>query len=184
VVLAPALLYWQPFLQPGATSMPPFYAIVITFALVPVAIGLAALYYVYYWGVKGATPAKHLLGLAVEGLEGERPVGVARAGIRFLGFLLSGGLFGIGFLMILFLGGAYYAWFWGVKGATPGKKMIGLAVAAEDGTVPIGLSRATLRVLGYAASFLLLGIGFLMIAFGGTALHDRMAGTRVVARGK
>jgi uncharacterized RDD family membrane protein YckC len=81
------------------------------------------------------------------------------------------------------LGAAYYAIFWGLTGATPGKRMLGLAVAAEDGTTPIGMSRATLRVLGYCASALLLGIGFLMIAFGGTALHDRIAGTRVVRRG-
>jgi uncharacterized RDD family membrane protein YckC len=81
------------------------------------------------------------------------------------------------------LGAAYFAVFWGLKGATPGKRLLGLAVAAEDGTIPVGLSRATLRVLGYCASFLLLGIGFLMIAFGGTALHDRIAGTRVVRRG-
>lgn len=83
----------------------------------------------------------------------------------------------------LVLGAAYYAFFWGLKGATPGKRVLGLTVAAEDGTTPIGMSRATLRVLGYLASGLLLGIGFLMIAFGGTALHDRIAGTRVVRRG-
>jgi uncharacterized RDD family membrane protein YckC len=81
------------------------------------------------------------------------------------------------------VGAAYYALFWGLKGATPGKLVLGLTVAAEDGTSPIGMSRATLRVLGYLASGLLLGIGFLMIAFGGTALHDRIAGTRVVRRG-
>ena len=81
------------------------------------------------------------------------------------------------------LGAAYYVVFWGLKGATPGKRVLGLAVAAEDGTTPIGMSRATLRLLGYLASSLLLGIGFLMIAFGGTALHDRIAGTRVVRRG-
>ncbi len=83
----------------------------------------------------------------------------------------------------LVLGAAYYAFFWGLKGATPGKRVLGLTVAAEDGTTPIGMSRATLRVFGYLASGLLLGIGFLMIAFGGTALHDRIAGTRVVRRG-
>ena len=81
------------------------------------------------------------------------------------------------------LGAAYYAVFWGLSGATPGKRMLGLAVATEDGATPIGMSRATLRILGYCASSLLLGIGFLMIAFGGTALHDRIAGTRVVRRG-
>ena len=83
----------------------------------------------------------------------------------------------------LVLGAAYHAFFWGLKGATPGKRVFGLTVATEDGSTPIGMSRATLRVLGYLASGLLLGIGFLMIAFGGTALHDRIAGTRVVRRG-
>ena len=83
----------------------------------------------------------------------------------------------------LVLGAAYYAFFWGMSGATPGKRVLGLTVVAEDGTTPIGMSRATLRVLGYLASGLLLDIGFLMIAFGGTALHDRIAGTRVVRRG-
>ena len=39
-----------------------------------------------------------------------------------------------------------------------------------------------MRVLGYLLSGLTLGIGFLMIAFGGAALHDRLAGTRVVRR--
>jgi uncharacterized RDD family membrane protein YckC len=86
--------------------------------------------------------------------------------------------------LILAAGGAYFALFWGLKGATPGKRLLGIAVAGEDGAIPIGLSRATLRVLGYAVSTLLLGIGFLMIAFGGTALHDKMAGTRVVQRGR
>ena len=83
----------------------------------------------------------------------------------------------------LVLGAAYYSLFWGLKGATPGKSVLGLTVVAEDGATPIGMSRATLRLLGYLASGLLLGIGFLMIAFGGTALHDRIAGTRVVRRG-
>jgi len=80
------------------------------------------------------------------------------------------------------LGAVYYVYYWGVKGATPGKRLLGLAVQAEDGSEPIGLSRATTRVLGYVLSGLVLGIGFLMIAFGGSGLHDRMAGTRVVRR--
>ncbi len=40
------------------------------------------------------------------------------------------------------------------------------------------------RLLAALASALLLGAGFLMIAFGGTGLHDRMAGTRVMRRGE
>ena len=39
-----------------------------------------------------------------------------------------------------------------------------------------------IRVLGYVLSVLTLGVGFLMIAFGGAGLHDRLAGTRVMRR--
>src|SRR5262249_39421879 len=84
--------------------------------------------------------------------------------------------------VVLALGAVYYVYHWGVKGATPGKRLLGLVVQGDDGTEPIGLSRATIRVLGYLVSGLILGIGFLMIAFGGAGLHDRMAGTRVVRR--
>jgi uncharacterized RDD family membrane protein YckC len=84
--------------------------------------------------------------------------------------------------VVLALGAVYYVYHWGVKGATPGKRLLGLVVQGEDGSEPIGLNRATVRVLGYLVSGLILGIGFLMIAFGGAGLHDRMAGTRVVRR--
>jgi uncharacterized RDD family membrane protein YckC len=83
---------------------------------------------------------------------------------------------------VLALGAVYYVYHWGMKQATPGKRLLGLVVVAEDGSEPIGLSRATVRVLGYLLSGLTLGIGFLMIAFGGAGLHDRLAGTRVVRR--
>jgi uncharacterized RDD family membrane protein YckC len=84
--------------------------------------------------------------------------------------------------VVLALGAVYYVYHWGVKGATPGKRLLGLTVVAEDGSEPIGLSRAVVRVLGCLLSGLTLGIGFLMIAFGGSGLHDRLAGTRVVRR--
>jgi uncharacterized RDD family membrane protein YckC len=84
--------------------------------------------------------------------------------------------------VVLTLGAVFYVYHWGVKGATPGKRLLGLVVVAEDGSAPIGLSRAAIRVLGYLLSGLTLGIGFLMIAFGGSGLHDRLAGTRVVRR--
>ena len=82
----------------------------------------------------------------------------------------------------ILLGAVFYVYHWGVKGATPGKRLLGLVVVAEDGSVPIGLSRAAIRVLGYLLSGLTLGIGFLMIALSGSGLHDRLAGTRVVRR--
>ena len=75
----------------------------------------------------------------------------------------------------------YYVYFWGVKGATPGKRLLGLAVVTEDGTLADPGSRARCcALLGYLLSAACLGIGFLMIAFGGRGLHDRIAGTRVV----
>jgi uncharacterized RDD family membrane protein YckC len=80
------------------------------------------------------------------------------------------------------LGCAYFIYGWGVRGATPGKMALGLAVEGDDGGFPIGASRATARLLGYVLSGALFGIGFLMIAFGGSGLHDRVAGTRVVRR--
>ena len=82
----------------------------------------------------------------------------------------------------LALAALYYVYGWGVSGGTPGKKWMGLVVEDEDGVSPIGVPRATMRLLGYVLSGALLGIGFAMAAFGGYGLHDRVAGTRVVAR--
>jgi uncharacterized RDD family membrane protein YckC len=84
--------------------------------------------------------------------------------------------------LALLLGGGYLVYFWGVRGASPGKALFGLAVEGEDGTFPVGMGRASMRVLGYALSFLVLGLGFAMILFGGRGLHDHIAGTRVVRR--
>lgn len=75
----------------------------------------------------------------------------------------------------------YHAYFWGVKGTTPGKHIFGLRVEGVDGTFPVGLSRALLRFVGYLLSAAAFGIGFVSIAFGGVGLHDRLAGTMVVS---
>jgi uncharacterized RDD family membrane protein YckC len=84
------------------------------------------------------------------------------------------------FLYTLF-GLLYYVYFWGARGATPGKSLLGLTVVTETGETPIGYGRALLRLVGYAASSFLLGVGFLLIAFSPDrrGLHDRIAGTRV-----
>jgi uncharacterized RDD family membrane protein YckC len=76
---------------------------------------------------------------------------------------------------------AYHVVFWAALGATPGKRWTGLKVVAEDGS-RLGWGRALARGVGYAVSGAALGIGFLMVAFGGVGLHDRIAGTRVVPR--
>jgi pSer/pThr/pTyr-binding forkhead associated (FHA) protein/uncharacterized RDD family membrane protein YckC len=97
----------------------------------------------------------------------------------FVPILLSMAVFCLGLL----LGAGYYVYFWGVKGATPGKQALGIAVEGIDGRFPIGFAKAAARLFGYIVSGALLGIGFLLIAFGKPALHDRIAGTRVVRRG-
>jgi uncharacterized RDD family membrane protein YckC len=86
--------------------------------------------------------------------------------------------------LALGVGALYYVHSWGARGATVGQRLMGLEVEGEDGTRPAGLSRAFLRLLGYVLSACLFGVGFLMIAFSGRALHDRIAGTRVVRAGK
>jgi len=82
--------------------------------------------------------------------------------------------------LALLLGALYHVYFWTVKGATPGKELLDLRVETEDGVSPLPLGRAILRVFGYLLSAASLGVGFLMVAFGGSGLHDRVAGTRVV----
>jgi uncharacterized RDD family membrane protein YckC len=84
--------------------------------------------------------------------------------------------------LALGLGAGYYLQSWGVRGRTLGQRLFGLEVEGEDGSRPPGLSRAFLRLLGYGFSVCLFGAGFLPIAFSGRALHDRIAGTRVVRR--
>ena len=77
---------------------------------------------------------------------------------------------------------AYYVFFWGARGATPGKSLLGLSVQTDEGETPIGFQSAVVRVVGYLVSTLMLGLGFVMIAFSDDkrALHDRIAGTRVM----
>jgi uncharacterized RDD family membrane protein YckC len=77
---------------------------------------------------------------------------------------------------------AYFVHGWGAAGATPGKRLLGLAVETEKGGYPIGVPCAATRFFGYCLSGLLFGFGFLMIFFVGEGLHDRIAHTRVVRR--
>jgi uncharacterized RDD family membrane protein YckC len=98
--------------------------------------------------------------------------------VPFLPIVLSAALI----TLATVVGFAYFAWFWGVKGATPGKRLLDLAVEGEDGQFPIGLSRGVARTFGCLLSALSLGIGYLMILGNGQGLHDKIAGTRVVVR--
>jgi uncharacterized RDD family membrane protein YckC len=82
------------------------------------------------------------------------------------------------------VGVLYHVYFLTTKGATPGKELLDLRVEQENGHSPLGLVPAVQRALGYLLGFASLGIGFAMVLSGGGALHDRIAGTRVVRAAK
>lgn len=68
------------------------------------------------------------------------------------------------------------------RGATPGKKMVGIAIVDANTLQDITNQQALARSLGYIPSTLLLGLGFLMVAIrpDKRALHDLIAGTAVI----
>ena len=86
-----------------------------------------------------------------------------------------------GFIINITLSLIYYVVFVGAKGQTPGKMVLGLKIIKTSGE-EMTYGRAFLRWIGYGVSFLILGIGFLMIAFSREkqGLHDKIAGTYVV----
>ena len=78
----------------------------------------------------------------------------------------------------------YFAVGWGLLGATPGKWMLGLRLIDHRSRCPIGVSRALLRMVAYVVSSSTFGLGhaLIMLRDDRRALHDILAGTRVVRR--
>jgi uncharacterized RDD family membrane protein YckC len=73
----------------------------------------------------------------------------------------------------------------GLTGLTLGKWATGLRIEKKDGG-DVGILRSLVRhFIGYPLSFLLLGLGFLMVTLTvrGRGLHDMIAGTVVVREG-
>lgn len=88
----------------------------------------------------------------------------------------------MGSSMLTFLAWFYYATFESKRSqATPGKIITGLKVTTINYT-PISFGLATIRYFSKCFSFLILGIGFLMVAFDKNkqALHDKIALTYVI----
>lgn len=80
------------------------------------------------------------------------------------------------------IGAAYYVVFTGHGGQTPGKMAVRVKVIRRDGQ-PVSYGRALFRELPCKfISAIILGIGYLMIAFDEQkqGLHDRMADTYVI----
>ncbi|MBA1438372.1 MAG: RDD family protein [Epsilonproteobacteria bacterium] len=68
------------------------------------------------------------------------------------------------------------------KGATPGKKMVGIRIVDAKTFQDISNKQAITRSLGYIPSTLLFGLGFLMVLLrkDKRALHDILADTAVL----
>lgn len=97
----------------------------------------------------------------------------------FLGILVGCGLMIVGANLWYVVGG------WAKTGRTPGKALLRLSVVAvppAPGAHGIGLGRAFGRFLAWNLSGSLAGVGFLFVLFrkDRRALHDLLAGTRVV----
>ena len=111
-----------------------------------------------------------LLGVVTAGVSN----GMNERGIMALSLVYS--LFGT------ILSMAYYVFFTGYCGQTPGKMAVRVKVVRTDGA-DIGYGRAFFReVLGKFVSGVLLGIGYLMVAFDSQkqGLHDKIANTYVI----
>ena len=84
-----------------------------------------------------------------------------------------------------------YLWYyavhgWARRGGTPGLRLCGLRLADYRNNVPIGYSRAWLRLAAVLVTFATLGVGLLFSLFRADrkALHDLLAGTLVVHRSR
>jgi len=83
----------------------------------------------------------------------------------------------------ILIGAAYHIIGWSTWGTTIGKRICRLYVVTLDGSKP-DVARSALRYIATILSFLILCIGYLMVAFrqDKRALHDLIAGTRVISR--
>jgi len=122
------------------------------------------------------------------------PEGYVPAGfwVRFGAYLIDGVILWVIQLVLLAIGLgalsyvvsiAYFVVFWALKGQTPGKMALGLHVVTATGE-PLDWGKAIIRYVGYIVSGIILGSGFLMIAFDDSkrGFHDRIAGTLVVKK--
>ena len=78
----------------------------------------------------------------------------------------------------------YFVHGWAQRGGSPAHRLLGLRLVDWRRRIPIGYSRALLRLAAGVVTLLTLGLGFLLVPFrrDRKALHDLLAGTMVVHR--
>lgn len=104
------------------------------------------------------------------------------APLYVLGLILTSIMPGFGGLLWICGCIAYFTYFIGGKWqATPGKRVMGIHVMRADGAA-VAHSYALARCFAYIASWIIIGLGFVLAAFTAerTALHDLLCDTRVV----
>jgi uncharacterized RDD family membrane protein YckC len=76
---------------------------------------------------------------------------------------------------------AYFTFFVGALAASPGKLALGLKVVRPDGSA-VGYGRALGRYFAGILSWMILFIGYIMVAFDSEkrGLHDMICDTRVI----
>jgi len=86
-------------------------------------------------------------------------------------------------LFTLLMDIAYFTYFHGSTGRTPGKMLLGLQVVSTDGA-PISYGTAFLRSVGYLVSSIVFCLGYIWIAWDKKkqGWHDKIAGTVVIVR--
>lgn len=110
------------------------------------------------------------MGLGPSGLEGLEGGGVEKIKLLLPFYLCS---------IIITI--AYYTYFHGNTGQTPGKMMCKLKVVRTNGE-SLGYGKAFLRWIGYIVSWCVFGLGYLWVAWDKRkqAWHDKIAGTCVI----
>ncbi|MBN2374267.1 RDD family protein [bacterium] len=92
-------------------------------------------------------------------------------------------VFSVSFSLFFSINIAFYVFFNGRYGATPGKMLIKAKIVNTDGT-PISYTKALGRFFAEILSAFTFGIGYIMAAFDSEkrALHDRICETRVIKK--
>lgn len=85
-----------------AGNEPSTLAMIVLFGAYFLMIAVSLLYQVIFIGKKGATPGKKFMKLRVTFPDGQYPIGIGKAFVRMIGYMISGLICYIGFLMILF----------------------------------------------------------------------------------
>jgi len=110
-----------------------------------------------------------VLGLGL-GLSGSTPGSNADSILSLMGDIIG---------LVIWAG--YFTYYWS-EGATPGMRLFRIAIVDANSGIPIGFSRAFIRVLGYIVSAIVCYVGLIWAAFDGRhqGWHDKLANSIVI----